>query len=344
MSEAAFPLVGTLLIFGILLPAASVASKGILWLLARLDGRGLHRFGGLRYALLVLPTAVPLAWAVSASIHQAETGASSQVCAVAHGPSEYCAEAALLAVGLVLIVALAALPRILREQLALRPSGSAGASAARARVLAIISNGDTTLRRLSRAVVIKDDASEPIATFGVISPRVVLSTGFVQKLDDGALRAALAHEAEHVRGRDPLRYFIAWWALAANPLGGWLLRAELARWILAREAHCDRDAVVSGAGPSALAHALLIAARFGLPVPQAAALGATSTEILRLRVDLLMAYAERRPTHCCREPALRLTALAILVAAVLPHQANAVSALDALHTAAEQAVAIFHED
>ena len=124
-----------------------------------------------------------------------------------------------------------------------------------------------------------------------------------------------------MRDRDPLRYFIAWLALAVNPLGRWLLGPELTRWIVAREAHCDREAVLAGASAPALAQALVAAARFSSvgPAPAAPALRSPCANVLRLRVDLLLAYAERTPDRCCRAPSLRLAVCGFVLALALAH-------------------------
>jgi Zn-dependent protease with chaperone function len=149
----------------------------------------------------------------------------------------------------------------------------------------------------------------------------VIATAFVGELDDAALLGALCHEAEHVRDRDPLRYFIAWWALAVNPLGRSLLGCELTRWIVAREAHCDREAVLAGASAPALAQALVAAARFSSAASSTAtpALRTPCADVLRLRVDLLMAYADRLPQRCCRAPSLRLAICGFVLALALAH-------------------------
>jgi beta-lactamase regulating signal transducer with metallopeptidase domain len=44
---------------------------------------------------------------------------------------------------------------------------------------------------------------------GLLRPRIVVSTGLVELLDQGELEAVLAHEASHRRRRDPLRLMVA---------------------------------------------------------------------------------------------------------------------------------------
>lgn len=45
--------------------------------------------------------------------------------------------------------------------------------------------------------------------YGMLAPRVAMSRGFLERLNDEELRATLAHERYHVRNLDPLRSLIA---------------------------------------------------------------------------------------------------------------------------------------
>jgi Zn-dependent protease with chaperone function len=95
-------------------------------------------------------------------------------------------------------------------------------------------------------------------TYGLIRPRVCLSTGLVASLGEAELRAVLRHEEYHVRERDPLKGAIAS-ALAAAlfpvPVVRWLRSA----YLTARELAADRAAMAdSGRRPLAQAlHTLL---------------------------------------------------------------------------------------
>jgi Zn-dependent protease with chaperone function len=50
---------------------------------------------------------------------------------------------------------------------------------------------------------------------GVDRTAIIISTGTLDRLDDGALRGALAHEIAHLAARDPL---MGWWLMAARTL------------------------------------------------------------------------------------------------------------------------------
>ena len=92
-------------------------------------------------------------------------------------------------------------------------------------------------------------------TYGLARPRVLLSEGAAEALTPAELRAVLAHEAIHVRRRDPLRLLVAEIAGAAFVI--FPLVREFARHVLvATELAADRAAVASW-GRRALAGGLL---------------------------------------------------------------------------------------
>lgn len=332
MTEAVFPLLGPLIVFGLALPFFALVVK--LLLLAVRRREGLHFHLRLRYVLLVAASGVPLVWLISAGLHQAETGRIVDVCIAPHGPDALCLEAIYFAVALVGLAALLALPRLIWEQVLLRGSPSEAARKGSERITRLV-HASPQLHALLGRCVVRDSLRHTIVTVGVVSPRVVIRTSFAQELDDEALIAVLHHELEHVVGHDPLRYFVAWWALAINPVGRWILDGELARWVLAREIHCDREAVLAGASAPALAHSLVHGSRAasGRAVP---ALGTGNLATLRLRVNLLLAYADSPPVQCCRGPALRVVVGLLVLVSALPHSAGT-GLLDLLHVVSERA-------
>lgn len=334
MTEVFFPLLGPVLVVLVVLPACALLAKVALVVVGRLARNdALHTYQSLRYAILLSSSGVPLFWFISAGMHQAETGRGG-VCAADHGPEALCLDVAYFAAALALAAVATALPRMLREALLAPSASSAAEGSARARVEALIESRPA-LGQLRGRVDVRDRVAEPIATFGVLAPRVLLRSSFALALDDDALAAALLHELAHARERDPLRYFLASWALSVNPIGRKLLDADLARWVTAREAHCDREAVLAGASAPALALALVTAARPGATAPFAA-LAPSGAASLKLRVDLLLAYAERAPRRCCRERSVRLSLVPLLAALVVAHEGST-AVLDAVHIASEAA-------
>lgn len=143
-------------------------------------------------------------------------------------------------------------------------------------------------------------------TVGLLSPRIVVSTGLVSTLTLSELRAVLAHEAHHCLHRDPLRA-VAWESLRRAffflPVIGDVAR----HFSLTREIEADRHALARG-GSRALAAAMYKAvsaaplrlpsgtAAFGQLQPRINALkGAKGTELkvssARFAVSLAAAAA-----------------------------------------------------
>jgi hypothetical protein len=100
-----------------------------------------------------------------------------------------------------------------------------------------------------------------VSTVGLIHPQVIFSPFLAKQLDDGVIRAALAHERAHASNRDPLRICIAqlitdlqWpWPGAQRRLDEWLDALELAR---------DDEARAAGADGAELAAAVLASVRY----------------------------------------------------------------------------------
>lgn len=341
MSEVAFPLLGAALVISVVLPMTAVLVRLILILLGR--GTSIGGLRGLtpRYFLLVGVVAVPIAWFSSAAAHQAETGRSVLACILDHGADPSCLEPRLFSLVLLGAIGAFGIPTIVRGVTDGTPLRRIRRQAAHPRVAALIDSVEH-LGVLRRRVHVSADLPDPIATRGSLRPAVFVRTSWLDGVDDAALAAALAHEAEHVRGRDPLRYLLLSLSRAVNPLGAMVLGAELRRWVAAREVQCDRLAVARGADPTALAHALVLAARPAEAIPVVAALEPTDLGALQLRVSLLLAYAEQ-PERVRAElgaPRLSLALVLLGIVAALPHTGQT-AALDALHVGTERAVESF---
>lgn len=334
MSEATFPVLGAAFVLVIVLPAFALATKLGLTLLERSPG-GALRSSSLRYVLLTASSLLPLGWFLSAGIHQAETGKSALACLLSHDQAELCFEPATFTLLLVVGAAVAWL-------VTWRGSGEVAESTSACdlapRVERLI-DARPSLSDLRGRVVITKSPGFTLGTRGLVHPHVIVGTDFADKLTDEMLASALGHEQEHVRSRDPLRYLLLQLALGINPLGRLLLAPHAAAWKAAREAHCDREAVLHGAAPLALADAIVRAAR---PTPrEVAALGATDTRVLELRIGMLLAFAERAPKRCESESksATPLALAVLIVTLLLPHQTGT-QALDALHTGTEHALTL----
>jgi len=336
--EATFPLLGTAFVVLIVLPAFALLAKAGLVLLERDEvGGPLHGLN-LRYVLLTGSSALPIAWLLSAGLHQAETAKSALACLFDHDTAELCFEPGFFALMLAVVVVAASI-RAMRMHRGVRVSSTDAARTLLGRV-ARITSSDPVLGSLRDCVVVTDDDGFALGTHGLLKPRVFVGTAFAARLSDEMLASALGHEAEHVRALDPLRYLILQLALAVNPFGRFLLEPHAVRWQAAREAHCDREAVILGAAPLPLADAIVRAARPG--AREVVALGARDTAVLKFRIGMLLAFAERAPARCCHQgpSALPVAFVLLLIALLLPHQTGT-AALDALHTGAEHALTYF---
>jgi beta-lactamase regulating signal transducer with metallopeptidase domain len=337
MNELVFPLAGAAIVVLVVLPASAALAKLALVLLERHAAVGPLRAVALRYLLLTASSALPLAWFVSAGLHQAESGRSMLVCLLSHEATTLCLESGSFALALGAVVALRALGVARRA-----PRGRvsrAGTEHLRDRLQSVIAR-HPALRPLRAAIVCSASEELTLGTRGWLRPRVFIGAAFAETLTDDMLASALGHERAHVRALDPLRFALLELALAVNPLGRWLLEPHARRWFAAREVHCDREAVMQGFQPLPLADAIVRAARPG--AREAVGLGAPELGVLELRIRLLLALAEREPTSRASQglSALPLAAVLVLVALFLPHQTST-SALDALHRGVEHVLTHF---
>lgn len=338
MNEAVFPILGAAFVFVVALPVSALLARAALLVLESVEARGPLHGLNLRYLILTGSSILPVGWLLSAGLHQVEAGRSVVGCLLNHEAASRCFEpgyfSAALAMGVVFFSA-----RSIRERRWARSSTSPRALDALRRVEALASQSPQLRDLVGRTRVTESDGFA-LGTEGLFHRGVVIGVEYADALADDALVAALAHECEHVRSFDPLRYGALQLALAINPIGAVLLAQPAARWVGAREAHCDREAVIRGASPLALADAIVRAAR---PTHRfAVALGTDDTALLRFRVNLLFAFAEAPPTHCCHRGSTVLpVAVALLVATLLLPHGTSTAALDALHSGTEQALAYF---
>lgn len=118
-------------------------------------------------------------------------------------------------------------------------------------------------RAAARAVwaLLRNPIDRGVSTIGLFQPQVVFPPFLAKQLEDGVIRAALAHERAHALHRDPLRIWLAqlvtdlqWpWPRAARRLEVWLEALELAR---------DDEARAEGAEGADIAAAVLESVRY----------------------------------------------------------------------------------
>ena len=334
MTSAIFPVIGAWSVIVVVLPMCAGLARVALWLLERIDARGLLHGLGLRYVILVGSSALPLMWFVSAGAHQAESGyASALICLLTHDASECGREPGLFVLALACIAIALGLRASLKNRV--RHPLDTSDELLQSRIARTV-DAHASLHALRGRVRLTDQPGYAVATHGLVAPLVFVGVAFAKPLADDELAAALGHERGHVAARDPLRYFILELALALNPVGAFLLRQHASRWRAAREAHCDREAVVEGLDPLALASAILAASRPTPTAYEAVALGARREAFLAYRVGMLLAFDEQPPVRCCRPgPTLLIAMIAVTTAVVLPHRTGG-AALDVLHRGVER--------
>jgi Zn-dependent protease with chaperone function len=123
-------------------------------------------------------------------------------------------------------------------------------------------------------------------TYGVLRPRILVSSGLATALTPAEIGAVLAHEREHLRRRDPLRM------LAARLVAAWGCYLPAGRWLASRAAlryELTADRAAAGrAGRSVLAGALLkLASMPGCPAAAAASPAEDGPRSLEARVAQL---------------------------------------------------------
>jgi Zn-dependent protease with chaperone function len=143
------------------------------------------------------------------------------------------------------------------------------------------------LRCVARALALEEHLTylpTPVPAalcYGLLTPRIAITDGLLQRLKDDELRAVLLHERHHLTRRDPLRY-LALQALAAG-LFMVPLAAILQRWAETRiELAADR-AALAVVPRGALAGALMAALSAPSALPAGLApLSATEARIAHL--------------------------------------------------------------
>jgi beta-lactamase regulating signal transducer with metallopeptidase domain len=329
VKELAFAALGAVAVFLAVVPLVTLPAKALLVLRRRRDA-SLPAFGtGVTLLLITGPALGAATWFVSAGLHQFEPGGAVASCLAEHLGDEGCVGALAFALCVATLTLTAVVQRLARASVA----AATPVRDERARRLASLCAAHPRLRALGGRVRLVAGSPDPIRTCGLLRPRVEVDAGLAARLDDRALTAALLHEAAHAEGRDPLRQLLASASFTLNPLA-FLLRPELRRWRLAREAACDRAAVAMGADPLSLAEAIVAAARPGAP-PLAATLGGGGPGAIDVRVRLLLDYSRHPPGAHARE--WPLAGVALVALSAMPHALGA-GLLDALHRGIDAAL------
>lgn len=149
----------------------------------------------------------------------------------------------------------------------------------------------TRLAEQRRVQVEVVDAPEPYSfSYGLLSPRVVVSRGLLESLEPDELDAVLVHERYHVRNLDPLKILIAR-TLPAVFFFLPVLRELQRRYVAGRELAADRSAI-RACGRHSVAGALykVVAGPPSTVLGAAAAIG--GPDLLEVRVAQLETECE----------------------------------------------------
>lgn len=146
---------------------------------------------------------------------------------------------------------------------------------------------------LAGRVVLVDVADSFSFVYGLLTPRVVVSRGLLERATGEELRAVLEHERYHVRNIDPLKDAIV--KVLSDALFFFpALDSLRARYVAGRELAADRQAVAL-CGRRPLAGALLKVVRGPVWSEQAGAAALSSPELLEVRLLQLETGSEPRP-------------------------------------------------
>lgn len=149
--------------------------------------------------------------------------------------------------------------------------------------------------------------------FGYLRPTVCLSTGFLDVLTSGELKAVLVHEREHLLARDPLKTAVAT-CLAAAFLPFPLITTLRRSYVVSRELDADQ-AALSAAGRPLLASAMykMLTHPRPLSLSFVQAVSGWSTCVARLN-QLLEPDVSPRPRIGLGVTIVTLATIALLVA------------------------------
>lgn len=268
------------------------------------------------FAALVMATAFPLLWLLSAAFHIGNSELTRACCQwlLESGAG---GRETLFWGGAIALVGYQCHALVERWRARHGSHGAGHSETARRRVAEIVED-DAVLASFGDRIRVVACADQICAVRGFFRPTIEIAAGLVEQLDDEALRAALLHEAAHLRHRDPIRSFAGECARICNPFSR-LLSDEFRAWQYAREIGCDRAAVDAGARPIHLADAILTSTR--------ASAGGASTgcqlcgkqgSALESRIQLLLA-TDDTPDHRCPDQGLQSFGWAAIVALLVPH-------------------------
>jgi Zn-dependent protease with chaperone function len=150
----------------------------------------------------------------------------------------------------------------------------------------------------------------PAFTVGWLRPRVYVSPEIESALTADELAAVLAHEAEHVRRRDPLRLSLL--RFVSHTLF-WLPALRRLADDFADEAEIRADDAAAADRPLVLASAILALAQWGQPRPRIGGIAFDERDLLERRVRRLAGEETQPRSHLTRRSVMSACAALLLV-------------------------------
>ncbi|MBA2669534.1 MAG: M56 family metallopeptidase [Gemmatimonadetes bacterium] len=188
-----------------------------------------------------------------------------------------------------------------------------------------------------------DGLPSPAFTTGWIRPRIYLSSCLAERLSRPELEAVIAHEAAHVRRRDPLRLSVLRFVAC---MLFWLPAVRQLTEDLADEAEVRADDAAARDRPLALATALVQLAQWLRPAPVThGGVGFDERDLLERRVRRLTGEAVEPRSRITRRSlltAVLVLALAGTSGAVVAHPLTSESAAHEEHCEHSGSGALFH--
>ncbi|HUE95017.1 MAG TPA: M56 family metallopeptidase, partial [Longimicrobiaceae bacterium] len=161
-------------------------------------------------------------------------------------------------------------------------------------------------------VALSDETPDPLL-IGVATPRVLVPASWADRLSEPELSSVFVHELAHVKRRDNLSAVVQaliWSLFWFDPLR-WIARRRL---LDLRERACDEWVLEHGCEPDRYVDAL---AKTSHATVRSAAVACMSGFRIRERIDSIMSYSDRRPTHLSHASVRTFAAVALLGAAAL---------------------------
>lgn len=164
--------------------------------------------------------------------------------------------------------------------------------------------------RGGKVVLIRDDSGRAAFTHGLLRPRIYISTGLINALEQSELKGVFLHELNHMRNYDPLRFFLL--NLLKDAFYYIPVIKDLAVFARIMKEHEADDAAAKALGePLSLASALVKVASHNRSRSFATA-SFTGRDPVTARIKRLIEGGETKPGITARAAAVSIIAFAFI--------------------------------